>query len=175
MYLIWSRLAWGALYDTGIKEVMEKVTEGKANMLSHSDQIFSNAEYLYSLPGYEGNLNIYRWNYFYTPVQIGDTTVGVRIAIRDMVMPAESQIYSWGIKRPQPWTVAARRKPPCPPMSHQSGKQTPPWTVQGAYQVMAVFQAVSHRRRRKLPLPLPVYPQRRRMSSFTTCGVCGLK
>lgn len=68
-------------------------------MLSHSDQIFSNAEYLYSLPGYEGNLNIYRWNYFYTPVQIGDTTVGVRIAIRDMVMPAESQIYSWGIKK----------------------------------------------------------------------------
>ena len=100
MYLIWSRLAWGALYDTGIKEVMEKVTEDKANMLSHSDQIFSNAEYLYSLPGYEGNLNIYRWNYFYTPVQIGDTTVGVRIAIRDMVMPAESQIYSWGIKSP---------------------------------------------------------------------------
>lgn len=78
---------------------MEKVTEDKANMLSHSDQIFSNAEYLYSLPGYEGNLNIYRWNYFYTPVQIGDTTVGVRIAIRDMVMPAESQIYSWGIKK----------------------------------------------------------------------------
>lgn len=175
MYLIWSRLAWGALCDTGIKEVMEKVTEDKANMLSHSDQIFSNAEYLYSLPGYEGNLNIYRWNYFYTPVQIGDTTVGVRIAIRDMVMPAESQIYSWGIKRPQPWTVAARRKPPCPPVPHQQGKQTPPWTVQGAYQAMAVFPAVSHRRRRKLPLPLPVYPRRRRMSSFTTCGVCGLK
>lgn len=36
----------------------------------------------------------------YTPVQIGDTTVGVRIAIKDMVMPAESQIYSWGIKSP---------------------------------------------------------------------------
>lgn len=175
MYLIWSRLAWGALYDTGIKEVMEKVTEGKANMLSHSDQIFSNAEYLYSLPGYEGNLNIYRWNYFYTPVQIGDTTVGVRIAIRDMVMPAESQIYSWGIKRPQPWTVAARRKPPCPPVPHQPGKQTPPWTVQGACQAMAAFPAVSHQRRRKLPLPLLVYPQRRMMSSFTTCGVCGLK
>ena len=103
MYLIWSRLAWGALYDTGIKEVMEKVTEGKANMLSHSDQIFSNAEYLYSLPGYEGNLNIYRWNYFYTPVQIGDTTVGVRIAVRDMKQTessrTESQIYNWGIKK----------------------------------------------------------------------------
>lgn len=89
---------------------MEKVTEDKANMLSHSDQIFSNAEYLYSLPGYEGNLNIYRWNYFYTPVQIGDTTVGVRIAIRDMVMPAESQIYSWGIKK-APTLDGARRLP----------------------------------------------------------------
>lgn len=103
MYLIWSRLAWGALCDTGIKEVMEKVTEDKANMLSHSDQIFSNAEYLYSLPGYEGNLNIYRWNYFYTPVQIGDTTVGVRIAVRDMKQTessrTESQIYNWGIKK----------------------------------------------------------------------------
>ena len=99
MYLIWSRLAWGALYDTGIKEVMEKVTEDKANMLSHSDQIFSNAEYLYSLPGYEGNLNIYRWNYFYTPVQIGDTTVGVRIAIRDMVMPHREPNLQLGHKK----------------------------------------------------------------------------
>ena len=83
---------------------MEKVTQDKANMLSHSDQIFSNAEYLYSLPDYEGNPNIYRWNYFYTPVQIGDTTVGVRIAIRDMKQTesgrTESQIYNWGIKSP---------------------------------------------------------------------------
>ena len=58
------------LYDTGIKEVMEKVTQDKANMLSHSDQVFNNAEYLYSLPDYEGNPNVYRWNYFYTPVQL---------------------------------------------------------------------------------------------------------
>lgn len=39
----------------------------------------------------------------YTPVQIGDTTVGVRIAIRDMKQTesgrTESQIYSWGIKK----------------------------------------------------------------------------
>lgn len=91
------------LYDTGIKEVMEKVTQDKANMLSHSDQVFNNAEYLYSLPDYEGNPNVYRWNYFYTPVQIGDTTVGVRIAIRDMKQTesgrTESQIYNWGIKK----------------------------------------------------------------------------
>lgn len=82
---------------------MEKVTQDKANMLSHSDQIFSNAEYLYSLPDYEGKPNIYMWNYFYTPVQIGDTTVGVRIAIRDMKQTesgrTESQIYNWGIKK----------------------------------------------------------------------------
>lgn len=87
------------LYEQIREWIMEKVTEDKANMLSHSDQIFSNAEYLYSLPDYKGNPNIYRWNYFYTPVQIGDTTVGVRIAIRDMATPAESQIYSWGIKK----------------------------------------------------------------------------
>lgn len=40
----------------------------------------------------------------YTPVQIGDTTVGVRIAIRDMKQTesgrTESQIYNWGIKSP---------------------------------------------------------------------------
>ena len=87
------------LYDTGIKEVLEKITQDKANMLSQSDQIFKNAEYLYSLPDYEGNSEIYRWNYFYTPVKIGDSTVGVRIAVRDMVNPAESQIYNWGIKK----------------------------------------------------------------------------
>lgn len=87
------------LYDTGIKEVLEKITKDKANMLSQSDQIFRNAEYLYSLPDYEGNSEIYRWNYFYTPVKIGDSTVGVRIAVRDMVNPAESQIYNWGIKK----------------------------------------------------------------------------
>lgn len=87
------------LYDTGIKEVLEKITQDKANMLSQSDQIFKNAEYLYSLPDYDGDPNIYRWNYFYTPVKIGDSTVGVRIAVRDMATPNESQIYNWGIKK----------------------------------------------------------------------------
>ena len=87
------------LYDTGIKEVLEKVNQEKANMLSQSDQIFKNAEYLYSLPDYDGDPNVYRWNYFYTPVKIGDSTVGVRIALRDMASPAESQIYNWGIKK----------------------------------------------------------------------------
>lgn len=91
------------LYDTGIKEVLEKITQDKANMLSQSDQIFKNAEYLYSLPDYDGDPNIYRWNYFYTPVKIGDSTVGVRIAVRDMKQTADgrsdSQIYNWGIKK----------------------------------------------------------------------------
>ena len=91
------------LYDTGIKEVMEKVNQEKASMLYHSDQIFQNARYLYSTPDYDGDPNIYRWNYFYTPVQIGDQTVGVRIAVRDVVkgtdLTPESQIYNWGIKK----------------------------------------------------------------------------
>ena len=43
--------------------------------------------------------SIYRWNYFYTPVQLSDNTVGVRIAIRDIMNPQESQIYNWGIKK----------------------------------------------------------------------------
>ncbi|MEA4954367.1 MAG: hypothetical protein VB096_02465 [Pseudoflavonifractor sp.] len=91
------------LYDTGIREVMDKVTQDKASMLYHSDQVFQNAQYLYSTPDYDGDPNIYRWNYFYTPVRIGDQTVGVRIAVRNMVRQTDgsmdSQIYNWNIKR----------------------------------------------------------------------------
>ena len=91
------------LYDTGIREVMDRVTQEKSSMLFGSDQIFRNAQYLYSTPDYDGNPNVYRWNYFYTPVQIGDQTVGVRIAVRDMKPTTgsvvESQIYHWGIKK----------------------------------------------------------------------------
>ena len=87
------------LYDTGIREVMEKVTQSKAEMLTQSDGIFRNAEYLYSTPDYGSDPNIYRWNYFYTPVNIDGETVGVRIAVRDTVTPAESQIYNWNIKK----------------------------------------------------------------------------
>ena len=91
------------LYNTGIREVMEKVTRDKASMLYHSDEIFKNARYLYSTPDYDGDPNIYRWNYFYTPVQIGDTVTGVRIAVRDVAkgtnLTPESQIYNWGIKK----------------------------------------------------------------------------
>jgi hypothetical protein len=91
------------LYDTGIREVMDRVTQEKSSMLFGSDQIFRNAQYLYSTPDYDSNPNVYRWNYFYTPVQIGNQTVGVRIAVRDMKPTtgtrAESQIYHWGIKK----------------------------------------------------------------------------
>lgn len=91
------------LYSTGINEVLEKVTQDKANMLYSTEEIFRNAQYLYSTPDYDGDPNVYRWNYFYTPVQIGKNTVGVRIAVRDVVkgvgMTPESQIYNWGIKK----------------------------------------------------------------------------
>lgn len=92
------------LYNTGINEVLEKVTKDKASMLYSTEEIFRNARYLYSTPDYDGDPNVYRWNYFYTPVQIGGETVGVRIAVRDMVRgtdgaTSESQIYSWGIKK----------------------------------------------------------------------------
>ena len=90
------------LYDTGVREVLEKIDQSKASMLYHSDQVFQNARYLYSTPDYDGDPNVYRWNYFYTPVQIGDEIVGVRIAVRDMVRQTDgsmdSQIYNWGIK-----------------------------------------------------------------------------
>lgn len=87
------------LYDTGINEVLEKVTQPKAAMLSVSEDIFKNAEYMYSTNDYDNNPYIERWNYFYTPVQIGDSTVGARIAVRDMEKTKESQIYNWNIKK----------------------------------------------------------------------------
>lgn len=91
------------LYGRGISEVMKKLTQDKASMLYHSGEIFKGAQYLYSTPDYDGDPNIYRWNYFYTPVQIGSETVGVRIAVRDLKQTAygvpESQIYHWGIKQ----------------------------------------------------------------------------
>ena len=87
------------LYSTGINEVLEKLTQDKAGMLYSTEEIFKNARYLYSTPDYDGDSNVYRWNYFYTPVQIGEQIVGVRIAVRDMVKPSESQIYNWGIKK----------------------------------------------------------------------------
>lgn len=87
------------LYNTGINEVLEKITQEKANMLYSTDEIFKNSCYLYSTPDYEGDPNVYRWNFFYTPVQIGEETVGVRIAVRDLAKQGESQIYNWGIKK----------------------------------------------------------------------------
>ncbi len=89
------------LYDTGIKEVLQDLSKNSASMLYHSADIFKNAEYLYSTPDYDNDSDIYRWNYFYTPVQFGDEVVGVRIAVRDMIQNPESQIYNWGIKQPQ--------------------------------------------------------------------------
>ena len=87
------------LYSTGINEVLEKVTENKANMLYTTEEIFKNAQYLYSTTDYDSDPNVYRWNYFYTPVQIGNEIVGVRIAVRDLAKQGESQIYNWGIKK----------------------------------------------------------------------------
>ena len=87
------------LYDTGIREVLEKLTQEKAGMLSLSKEIFENSEYLYSTQDKSGDTNIEAWDYFYVPIKIGDETAGVRIAIRKPVSSKESQIYNWSIKK----------------------------------------------------------------------------
>lgn len=91
------------LYGMGIREVVEKINREKVSMLYHSAEIFRNARYLYSTPGYDDDPNMYRWNYFYSPVQIGEEVMGVRIAVRDMARMTngsmDSQIYHWGIKK----------------------------------------------------------------------------
>ena len=86
------------LYDAGIREVLEKLTQKKAGMLSLSKKIFESAEYLYSTQDKRGDTNIEAWDYFYVPIKIGDETAGVRIAIRAVSNPKGSQIYNWGIK-----------------------------------------------------------------------------
>lgn len=87
------------VYNAGVKEVLQNLTQDKAGMLSASEEIFRNAEYLYSTQDKTGSTNVTGWDYFYVPVKIGGDTVGVRIAIRNMAFPTESQIYNWGIKR----------------------------------------------------------------------------
>ena len=87
------------LHETGIKEVLEKVTQEKAAMIDKTGEIFSKAQYLYSTSDKAGNPNIYRWNYFYVPLKVGNDTYGVRVAVRDMKHLNESQIYNYGIKK----------------------------------------------------------------------------
>ena len=111
------------LYDTGVREVMANVTQPKAKMLYHSDEILRNAKYLYSLPDTDGDPNIYRWNYFYTPVDIGGDIVGVRIAVRDVATPAESQIYNWNIKKDA--TVGGAGRGENPRISERASLVTP--------------------------------------------------
>ena len=87
------------LYGPGVNEAMEKITREKAEMLYASDEIFRNAEYLYSTEDKSGNPDINCWDYFYVPVALGEDPVGVRIAIRNRATTNESQIYNWSIKK----------------------------------------------------------------------------
>ena len=87
------------VYNAGIKEVLQNLTQDKAGMLSASEEIFRNAEYFYSTQDKTGNSTVTGWDYFYVPVKLGGDAVGVRIAVRNTVKPREAQIYNWGIKR----------------------------------------------------------------------------
>ena len=110
------------LYDAGIREVTEKLTKDKSAMLYKSEELFKNARYLYSTPDYDGNPDIYRWNYFYTPVELEDgSVVGVRIAVRDTVVGSQSQIYNWGIKKEAPLAGGQMGVDPLKPGLRSSG------------------------------------------------------
>lgn len=85
--------------NAGIKEVLQNLTQDKAGMLSASEEIFRNAEYLYSTQDKTENSTVTGWDYFYVPIKLGGDAVGVRIAVRNTVKPREAQIYNWGIKR----------------------------------------------------------------------------
>lgn len=87
------------LYNAGIQEVLKNLTQEKSGMLFASEEIFKNAEYLYSTTDKRENPEVSGWDYFYVPVKLGDDTAGVRIAVRNMIQPNEAQIYNWGIKK----------------------------------------------------------------------------
>lgn len=87
------------VYNAGIKEVLQNLTQDKAGMLSASEEKFRNAEYLYSTQDKTGNSTVTGWDYFYVPIKLGGDAVGVRIVVRNTVKPREAQIYNWGIKR----------------------------------------------------------------------------
>ena len=87
------------LYNAGIQEVLKNLTQENSGMLFASEEIFKNAEYLYSTTDKRGNPEVSGWDYFYVPVKLGDDTAGVRIAVRNMIQPNEAQIYNWGIKK----------------------------------------------------------------------------
>ena len=87
------------VYNAGIKEVLQNLTQDKAGMLSASEEIFRNAEYLYSTQDKTGNSTVTGWDYFYVPIKLGGDAVGVCIVVRNTVKPREAQIYNWGIKR----------------------------------------------------------------------------
>lgn len=94
--------------NTGINEAMKRLTRDSSGMLQRTQEIFNNAEYLYSTDTdrteYKHDTTtpadqIKGWDYFYVPLQVGENTVGVRIAIRNLKAGDESQVYSWGIKK----------------------------------------------------------------------------
>lgn len=92
------------VYNEGINHVSRNMSQEKAAMLRRSQDIFRQAEYLYSTGNdvhstASSNPDIRQWHYFYVPLKLGDQTVGVRIAVRNMKTDNESQIYDWDIKK----------------------------------------------------------------------------
>ena len=52
------------LYNAGIQEVLKNLTQKKSGMLFASEEIFKNAEYLYSTTDKRGNPEVSGWDYF---------------------------------------------------------------------------------------------------------------
>ena len=92
------------VYNEGITHVVGKMSQEKAAMLRRSQDIFRQAEYLYSTGNdvhgtASSNPDIRQWHYFYVPLKLGDQTVGVRIAVKEANRLDYPSIYDWDIKR----------------------------------------------------------------------------
>lgn len=82
-----------------INEVLEKITPEKSAMIEKTKEILDKAEYLYSTQDKHGNNDVYRWDYFFVPIEIDGQIAGERIAVKDNKYSEKSQIYNYGIKK----------------------------------------------------------------------------
>lgn len=82
-----------------INEVLEKIIPEKSAMIEKTKEILDKAEYLYSTQDKHGNNDVYRWDYFFVPIEIDGQIAGERIAVKDNKYSEKSQIYNYGIKK----------------------------------------------------------------------------
>ena len=95
------------VHQAGIDEAVKRLSRESAAMLRKTRELFGKAEYIFSTPTdievnhaeKSSNSDIKQWDYFYVPLKMGDTYIGVRIAARNLKTGDRHEVYHWGIKK----------------------------------------------------------------------------